>query len=92
MIVYACRIMSRFIAFLAASLLISQVQGQSLTDVVANTLQTNPDILAGKYNVEAAEQLRNQARSGYFPVVDLVIAGGREASNNTKTRTALVGT
>ena len=92
MLVYACRIKSQFIAFLAATLLISQVQGQSLTDVVSTTLRTNPDILAGKYNVEAAEQLRNQAKSGYFPVVDLVIAGGREASNNTTTRAALVGT
>jgi adhesin transport system outer membrane protein len=64
------------------------VHSQSLDDAVQTTLRTNPDILASQYNVEAAEQLRRQARSGYFPVIDLVLAGGREHSNNTTTRAA----
>ena len=64
------------------------IQAQSLSEAVGTTLRTNPDILASKYNVEAAEQLRKQARSGYFPVVDLVFAGGSEISNNTTTRAA----
>jgi adhesin transport system outer membrane protein len=36
--------------------------------------------------VRAAEELKNQARGGYFPRLDLVLAGGREKSNNTTTR------
>tara|TARA_B100001964_G_scaffold195163_1_gene219067 strand:- start:2450 stop:3706 length:1257 start_codon:yes stop_codon:yes gene_type:complete len=64
------------------------VHGQSLDEAVRTTLRTNPDILASKYNVEAAEQLRKQARSGYFPVMDLTYAGGEETSNNTTTRAA----
>ncbi|MBQ74628.1 MAG: hypothetical protein CMQ20_06330 [Gammaproteobacteria bacterium] len=64
------------------------VHGQTLGEAVSTTLRTNPDILASKYNVEAADQLRKQARSGYFPVMDLVYAGGEETSNNTTTRAA----
>ena len=62
--------------------------GQSLNEAVQTTLRTNPDILASRYNVEAAEQLRRQARSGYFPVIDLVLAGGKENSDNATTRAA----
>ncbi len=81
----------KYIRVLAAIWLIFVVsvsQGQSLGDAVQTTLRTNPDILASRYNVEAAEQLRRQARSGYFPVIDLVLAGGRENSNNATTRAA----
>ena len=74
--------------FSCAVLFTSAVRGQSLSEAVGTTLRTNPDILASKYNVEAAEQLRKQARSGYFPVVDLVFARGSETSNNTTTRAA----
>ena len=74
--------------FSYAVLFSSAVRGQSLSEAVKTTLRTNPDILASKYNVEVAEQLRKQARSGYFPTVDLIFAGGSEISNNTTTRAA----
>lgn len=61
---------------------------QTLEEAVRTTLQTNPDIIASKYNVEAAEELARQAKGGYFPSVDLVLATGRENSNNTTTRAA----
>ena len=50
------------------------------------TLKTNPDVLASEYDVTAAEQLHRQARGAYLPSLDLVLAGGRENSNNTTTR------
>ena len=59
---------------------------QTLDEAVRITLQTNPDITASKYNVEAAEELARQAKSAYYPSVDLVLATGRESSNNTTTR------
>ncbi|MDA0977712.1 MAG: TolC family outer membrane protein [Proteobacteria bacterium] len=62
--------------------------GQSLEEAVSLTLRTNPDVLASRYSVDAAEQLRRQARGAYLPSLDLVIAGGRENSNNTTTRAA----
>ena len=66
----------------------ADLSAQSLKETVESTLRTNPDVLVSKYSVDAAEQLKAQARSGYFPSVDLVIAGGRESSNNTTTRAA----
>ena len=62
--------------------------GQSLDETVRTTLRTNPDILASKYSLEAAEELRRQAVGGYLPSLDVVIAGGKEESNNTTTRAA----
>lgn len=59
---------------------------QTLDDAIRITLRTNPDILASVHSVEAAEELRRQARGAYLPSVDLVVAGGRERSNNTTTR------
>lgn len=61
---------------------------QTLRETVELTLRTNPDILASKHNVEAAAQLKRQAQGGLYPSLDLVIAGGRENSNNTTTRAA----
>lgn len=72
-----------FAGFLVIS---NPVRCQSLSEAVKLTLKTNPDIQASKYNLTAAEELYNQARAGYYPRVDLVLAGGRENSNNTTTR------
>ncbi len=82
---YRIHVVFAVVAFCSMSL---EATGQSLEAAIETTLKTNPDILASKYNVEAAEQLRKQARSGYFPVIDIVLAGGSEVSNNTTTRAA----
>ncbi len=81
--------MNRKIAAVALTVLTAgSVNGQTLSEAVELTLRTNPDILATRHNVTAAEELHQQARAGYFPSVDLVLAGGRENSNNTTTRAA----
>lgn len=59
---------------------------QTLTEAISTTLRTNPDVLASHYSVQAAEELKKQARGGYYPTVDLVFSGGRENSDNTTTR------
>lgn len=59
---------------------------QSLEEAVETTLQTNPDVMASRYNVDAAAELARQAKAAYYPSVDLVLSGGRESSNNTTTR------
>tara|TARA_R110002072_G_scaffold13418_12_gene56291 strand:+ start:53911 stop:55176 length:1266 start_codon:yes stop_codon:yes gene_type:complete len=69
-----------------AILLASGALAQTLEEAVRTTLQTNPDILANRYNVDAAEDLARQAKAAYLPSVDLVLSGGRESSNNTTTR------
>jgi adhesin transport system outer membrane protein len=76
-------ILSLFAGSLA---LCSPSWSQTLSEAVRLTLETNPDIQASKYNLEAAEELYSQARAGYFPSIDLVLAGGHENSNNTTTR------
>ena len=63
---------------------------QSLTEVIETTLLTNPDVLVSKYSVDAAAELQKQAKSAYLPSVDIVLSGGRESSNNTTTRAALL--
>jgi adhesin transport system outer membrane protein len=59
---------------------------QTLEEAVQTTLQTNPDVMASQYNVEAAAELTRQAKGAYFPSVDLVLSAGRENSNNSTTR------
>ena len=71
---------------LLLGVLSSIVSAQTLDEAIRITLRTNPDVLASNYTVSAAEELKKQARGGYLPRVDLVIAGGRESSNNTTTR------
>ena len=78
----------RFLSFLVISLSVTGACAQSLEEVVITTLRTNPDIIVGKHNLAAARQLRKQARGAYFPVIDLIFAGGEENSNNTTTRAA----
>ena len=63
---------------------------QSLTEAIETTLRTNPDIIASKYGVEAAQQLHKQAKGAYLPSIDLVLAGGYENSDNTTTRAMLL--
>jgi adhesin transport system outer membrane protein len=69
-------------------LVANSARGQTLIEAVETTLRTNPDIQSSRHNVEAARELRKQARSGYFPTLDLVIATGEEVSDNTTTRAA----
>ncbi|MBV1879729.1 MAG: TolC family outer membrane protein [Pseudomonadales bacterium] len=80
-----CFLSGAFIASLIG-LLIPQVSAQSLEETINATLKTNPDIIASRYGVDAAKQLHRQARGGYLPTVDLILATGRESSNNTTTR------
>ena len=68
----------------------NKAHGMSLKDAVETTLQTNPNVLASEFNVEAAEDVVRQAQAGYLPSVDLVLAGGEETSNNPTTRAANV--
>lgn len=78
----------KIVAVIVTFLLASSVSGQTLIEAIQLTLTTNPDILTTQHNLAAAEELYQQARAGYFPSIDLVLAGGRENSNNTTTRAA----
>jgi len=57
-----------------------------LEDAVASALRSNPEVLAATSNRQAIDETVNQARAGYFPVIDLRGATGVENSNNPSTR------
>jgi outer membrane protein, adhesin transport system len=75
----------QFVVLLSISY-VPLVSAQSLEEAIKTTLKTNPDVLVSEYNVNAAEQLHRQSKGAYLPSLDVVIAGGRESSNNTTTR------
>ena len=78
--------LERLIFVVCITFMATAVNAQTLREAVTTTLRTNPDISASQYNVEAAKQLKRQAKGALYPSLDLVIAGGRESSNNTTTR------
>lgn len=59
---------------------------QSLTEVVDQTIKSNPDVLIDANRRLALDQTVEQARGGYYPKVDLALGIGREWSENTSTR------
>lgn len=68
-------------------LTISQpVSAQTLTEAVDTTLKSNPLILAESYRRLSVDQTIDQAKSGYYPKVDLNLGMGRERSDNPTTR------
>lgn len=59
--------------------------GQSLTEAVQQTLQTNPDVLIDASKRLSTDEALKGARGGYFPKVDLLLGAGSERSNNSST-------
>ncbi len=57
----------------------------SLDEAVRLTLRTNPDVQAAAADRRAADRAVDEARSGFFPEVDLRAASGIEKSKNVST-------
>jgi adhesin transport system outer membrane protein len=69
----------KYLGILVAGALIlgsSSAQGETLQDAVNYLLQTNPEIRAISWNRMARDEEVTQARSGYFPTIDLAYAVG----------------
>ncbi|MEJ2508357.1 MAG: TolC family outer membrane protein [Gammaproteobacteria bacterium] len=62
------------------------VSAASLPDVIKQTLATNPNVQASVSEQRARTQELKQARSGYYPSVDITAAIGQENSDNYYTR------
>ncbi|MDH3901345.1 MAG: TolC family protein, partial [Gammaproteobacteria bacterium] len=78
-----------FIHYLAAcvGLLVSgSTLGESLHDVVSETISTNPDVQIARNQRKATEQEMEQARAGFFPTAEITVGNGVESSNNPTTR------
>jgi len=63
----------------------SPVMGESLEQVVQETLSTNPRILASESEKLAREQQLKQAYGGYYPSIDITAGTGTEYSKNPAT-------
>ena len=70
-----------FCAFFATGL-----QAETLREAVAETINSNPDIQVVKNQRNAVEQEMEQARSAFFPQVDITVGHGWETSDNSTTR------
>ncbi|MFV0436497.1 MAG: TolC family outer membrane protein [Desulfopila sp.] len=58
--------------------LCSAAGAETLQDAVKTLIATNPDIRSSAYNRLARDQEVRQARSGYFPTVDLEAGAGKD--------------
>lgn len=64
----------------------SWVNADTLQEVVAITVQTNPEVLASANEQKAVSEEINQVKSGYYPTIDLAIGTGWELTNSPTTR------
>lgn len=71
---------------LFSSLLISQFTlAETLKEVVARTIFTNPEIRITEKVRNASNEGVKQARAGYFPTVEMTAGYGREQADNVNT-------
>ena len=63
----------------------SPVMGESLEQVVQETLSSNPRVLASESEKLAREQQLRQAYGGYYPSIDITAGVGTEFSKNSAT-------
>lgn len=59
---------------------------QSLQEAIQQTINENPEIQSAKAERLAVEHEIDQAKSGYFPTIDINAGIGWEQSNNPTTR------
>lgn len=70
----------------------SQLSAQSLQEIIQKTIDENPQIQSAKSERSAVEQEIAQAKSAYFPTVDIAAGIGWEQSTNPTTRARNDGT
>ncbi|MFT7432384.1 MAG: adhesin transport system outer membrane protein [Colwellia sp.] len=61
---------------------------QSLEQLVAYSLDTDPDIRVAYAQFKVSEELVGQAEAGYFPTIDLTGGIGHESTDSTSTRSS----
>lgn len=64
---------------------------KSLNEAVAAALSSHPQVLAAEAAARAARLDVDQARSGYFPTVDVNLGGGRETTESPQLKALGLG-
>lgn len=82
----------RFIAAATFGLVLGQTNAETLPETVQYTIDTNPDVLESSSNRQAVGEEIDQAKAGYYPVVDINLGYGWERTTNPFTRAAGRGT
>lgn len=82
----------QLMAILAFVFVFGPTTAETLTDTVQYTIDTNPDVLESSSNRLAVGEEIDQAKAGYFPVVDINLGYGWERTTNPFTRAAGRGT
>ena len=77
---------------IAGYVIMPTASAQSLQEAIQQTINENPEIQSAKAERLAVEHEIDQAKSGYFPTIDLNAGIGWEQSNNPTTRARGDGT
>ncbi len=81
-----------FSSLIIIGLFSSQLSAQSLQQAIQKTIDENPTIQSAKSERSAVENEIDQAKSGYFPTIDIAAGIGWEQSTNPTTRARGDGT
>ena len=73
-------------AGVAALVICAPVSAATLNDAVRQAIETNPDVRIETNELLSREQEIEQAKSGFYPQVDLTAGYGYERSDNATTR------
>ncbi|HYQ71111.1 MAG TPA: TolC family outer membrane protein [Gammaproteobacteria bacterium] len=62
------------------------LHAEDLSDVVKETVKSNPDVLIAGSERDTVKEQMEQARAGFFPQADITVGTGWEYSDNPTTR------
>lgn len=82
---------SRVLAILCLAAQAGLAGAQTLPVAVREALERNPEVSAAAANARAIEQQVVQARSGYFPTLDVIASGGKEQVDGPGLRSQGLG-
>jgi len=82
---------SRLLAVLCLAMQPCLAGAQTLPAAVREAMERNPELGVALATVRAAEQQVVQARSGYFPTLDVLASGGKEQVDNVGLRAQGLG-
>ena len=60
---------------------INSLYADTLSEVIAKAIRTNPEVLAAISNRDATEKELDNAKAGRYPTLDLRLGGGNERTN-----------